>query len=138
MELKSLTYISHAALDLTAEQLEEIHRTARDLNAIDGITGLLVFNGTRFLQVIEGSETAVDDLVARLRRDTRHSGVEIRDERTIQERSFPDWSMELVQVEGTYLDARSAIDERIPANIDPQIRDCVYRMTESISGVVRV
>ncbi|QIL02772.1 BLUF domain-containing protein [Sphingomonas sinipercae] len=136
--MKSLTYISHAALDLTAEQLEEIHRTARDLNAIDGITGLLVFNGTRFLQVIEGSETAVNDLVARLRRDTRHSGVEIRDERTIQERSFPDWSMELVQVEGTYLDARSAIDERIPADVDPQIRDCVHRMTESISGVVRV
>jgi hypothetical protein len=138
MELKSLTYVSHAALDLTAEQLEEIHRTARDLNAIDGITGLLVFNGTRFLQVIEGSEAAVDDLVARLRRDARHSGVEIRDERTIAERSFPDWSMELVQVEGTYLSARSAIDKRIPAGADPHIRDCVQRMTELISGTVRV
>lgn len=50
--------------------------------------GLLIFNGTHFLQITEGSPHAIDDLVERLRRDQRHSGVEVRDERTIEKRSF--------------------------------------------------
>ena len=138
MDLKSLTYTSYAALDFDAGQLEDIHRTARDLNALDGISGLLVFNGTRFLQVIEGSETAVNDLVERLRRDPRHTGFEIRDERNIERRSFPDWSMELVRVEGTYLNAKATIEQAIPDGIDDTVRDCVFRMTESISGTVQL
>ena len=138
MDLKSLTYTSYAALDLDASQLEDIHRIARDLNALDGISGLLVFNGTRFLQVIEGSEAAVDDLVERLRRDPRHTGFEVRDERSIERRSFPDWSMELVRVEGTYLDAKATIEQAIPEGMDDSVRDCVYRMTESISGTVQL
>ena len=138
MDLKSLTYTSYAALDLQARQVEDIHRTARDLNALDGITGLLVFNGTRFLQVIEGSEAAVNDLVERLRRDPRHTGFEIRDERSIERRSFPDWSMELVQVEGTYFNAKATIEQAIPEGVDDTVRECVYRMTESISGTVQL
>ena len=55
MDLKSLTYTSFARLDLTAEDLVAIHRTARELNALDGVTGLLIYNGTNFLQIIEGS-----------------------------------------------------------------------------------
>ncbi|HTK58766.1 MAG TPA: BLUF domain-containing protein [Lacunisphaera sp.] len=94
MDLKSLTYTSRAKLDLSADDLHDIHRTARELNSIDGITGLLVFNGTHFLQIIEGAEAAIDDLVARLRRDPRHSGLEVRDERKVEAHSFPDWSME--------------------------------------------
>ena len=54
MALTSLTYTSLARLDLQSSDLEEIHRSARELNALDGITGLLVFNGTHFLQIIEG------------------------------------------------------------------------------------
>ena len=38
MALKSLTYTSLAAIDLQPEDLEAIHRTARDINALEGIT----------------------------------------------------------------------------------------------------
>ena len=55
MHLTSLTYTSLARLDLQTSDLEDIHRSARELNALDGITGLLVFNGTHFLQIIEGA-----------------------------------------------------------------------------------
>ena len=109
MALKSLTYTSLARLDLTARDIEAIHRTARDVNSIEGITGLLIFNGTHFLQIVEGSPLAIDDLVERLRRDPRHSGIEIRDQRSIDERSFPDWSMELVRVSAGYFEARDTV-----------------------------
>jgi hypothetical protein len=136
MSLKSLTYTSLARLDLDAGDLEAIHRTAREVNALEGITGLLIFNGTHFLQIIEGSPEAIDDLVERLRRDPRHNGFEIRDERAIEQRSFPDWSMELVRVSASYFAAKDTVSDRLPDATAPDVRDRVVRMTEAISGTV--
>jgi hypothetical protein len=136
MSLKSLTYTSLARLDLDASDLEAIHRSARELNALDGITGLLIFNGTHFLQIVEGSPRAIDDLVERLRRDRRHSAFEVRDERTVEQRSFPDWSMELVRVSASYFDAKDTVADRLPGEVDPTVRERIMRMTESISGTV--
>lgn len=133
MTLKTLTYTSLAQLDLTAEDLEDIHRTARAENGLNGITGLLIFNGTHFLQVIEGGEEAIDALVDNLRRDPRHTGFEIRDLSFVEQRSFPDWSMELVKIEASYFEARESVEDRLPSGIAPQVRDRVLNMTRSIS-----
>ncbi len=133
MTLKSLTYTSLAQLDLSASDLEDIHRIARQFNAFNGITGLLIFNGTHFLQVIEGSPEAVDALVENLRRDSRHTGFEVRDQSMVEERSFPDWSMELVRIEASYFKARESIVERLPEAISPEVRDRVLNMTQAIS-----
>jgi hypothetical protein len=136
MSLKSLTYTSLARLDLQASDLEAIHRTAREANALEGITGLLIFNGTHFLQIIEGAPNAIDELVERLRRDPRHHGLEIRDERNIDSRSFPDWSIELVRVSASYFEAKDTVSNRLPDATSSEVRDRVVRMTESISGTV--
>lgn len=136
MRLKSLTYTSLARLDLQASDLEAIHRTARELNSLEGITGLLIFNGTHFLQIIEGTDNAIDDLVARLRRDPRHESIEIREERQIDERSFPDWSMELVKVSASYFEAKETVADRLPAGVAVPVKDRIFRMTEAISGTV--
>ena len=133
MSLKSLTYTSLAALDLQPEDLEAIHRTAREINALEGVTGMLIYNGVHFLQVIEGASDAIDDLVERLRRDPRHSGLEIRDEHAAEQRTFPDWSMELVRVSASYFEARDTILDRLPHDVAAQLRDRVIRMTEAIS-----
>jgi FAD-dependent sensor of blue light len=128
MELKSLTYTSLARLDLGAGDLVDIHQTARRLNALDGVTGMLIFNGSRFLQIIEGAEEAIDNLLGRLRRDGRHSALEVRDERIVAQRSFADWSMELVRVSAAYLEARDQIADALPPTIAPAVRNLVLRM----------
>lgn len=133
MDLTSLTYTSLARLDLQSSDLEDIHRSARELNVLDGITGLLVFNGTHFLQIIEGAHNAIADLLERLRRDPRHTGLEVRDERRIAKRSFPDWSMELVRVNASYFKARDAIADRLPDTVPEAIKLRLFRMTELIS-----
>jgi len=135
MKLASVTYTSLARLDLQASDLEDIHRTARDQNAIEGITGLLIFNGTHFLQIIEGSAEAIEDLIEKLRRDPRHTGFEIRDRRKVEERSFPDWSMELVRVKASYFEARDTIADRIPDSVPEAIQARLFRMTELISTI---
>ena len=133
MDLTSLTYTSLARLDLRTSDLEAIHRAARDQNASAGITGLLVFNGTHFLQIVEGAHRAIDSLLEKLRRDPRHSGLEVRDERKIKARSFPDWSMELVRVKAGYFEARETISDRLPESVPEEIQLRLFRMTELIS-----
>ena len=138
MELKTIAYTSLARLDLTAQDLADIHASARRLNALDGITGLLVFNGKRFLQIIEGAESAIDDLVDRLRADPRHSAFEIRDERIVAERAFPDWSMELVRVSTRYREARNEIGAVLPAGLSPAIRNLIDDMAGTISDPIEM
>jgi hypothetical protein len=136
MTLKSLTYTSLASFDLEGEDIEAIHAKARELNALDGISGLLVFNGTHFLQIIEGSHAAVDDLVERLRRDPRHSALEVRDERDVETPAFPDWSMELVRVTTDRFQASDTVAERLPPTVPDSVKDRLIAMTESISGTI--
>lgn len=138
MQLKSLTYTSLARLDLTTDDLLAIHQTARHRNALNGITGLLIFNGTHFLQVVEGVEEAIDELVDRLRADHRHHHLDVKDERDIEARSFPDWSMELARVRSRYFEARDAIEKVLPAAVPGEIRTMILAKAEDISGIVRM
>ena len=133
MGLKTLTYTSRASLDLTAADLAEIHRVARELNGLDGITGLLAFDGTRFLQIVEGSAEAVEALVERLRRDHRHTGFEVRDEQAIERRSFPGWSMELVRVSAGYLRARAELASALPPQVTPRVRALIAGMSDVLA-----
>ena len=136
MPLKTLTYTSLARLDLAEGDLLDILAVARDLNALEGISGLLIFNGTHFLQVLEGSPGALDDLLGRLRRDRRHSGLEVREERLIEERSFPDWSMQLIKVKSDYFAARETLMDQLPAGLSDPVRQRILAVTELIFGEV--
>ena len=135
MRLKTLTYTSRARLDITDEDLNDIHQTARHLNALDGVTGLLLFDGARFLQIIEGAEAAIDNLVERLRRDPRHSAFEVRDERFVERRSFADWSMELLRVSAGYKAARDEVATILPADVAAPVRELILRMSGELAEV---
>jgi hypothetical protein len=134
LRLKTLTYTSRARLDLADEELNAIHQTARHLNALDGVTGLLLFDGSRFLQIIEGAEAAIDNLVERLRMDPRHSAFEIRDERFVERRSFADWSMELVRISAGYRNAREEVTTILPADVAAPVRDLILKMSGEMAA----
>ena len=138
MQYKCVAYTSLASLDLDEGQLLEILSAARDLNALDGITGLLIFNGTHFLQWIEGPPQAIDELVDKLRRDPRHEGFEVRDERFADERLFGHWSMQLVRVRSRHLQAREDIAHALPGNLPAHVRDRIVGMAERISADVEI
>ncbi len=133
MRLKTLTYTSRARLDLGDEDLAAIHQSARHLNALDGISGLLLFDGARFLQIVEGAEDAIDNLVERLRMDPRHSAFEVRDERYVEHRSFPDWSMELVRVSAGFRNARDEVASILPDTVATPVRELVFRMAGQLA-----
>jgi hypothetical protein len=134
LRLKTLTYTSRASLDLGDADLAAIHESARHLNALEGITGMLLFDGSRFLQIVEGGEGAIDDLVERLRADPRHSAIEVRDERYVERRSFGDWSMELLRVSAGYKAARDEVATMLPAGVAAPVRDLILRMSGEMAA----
>lgn len=138
MQLTSVTYTSFARLDLTDEDIAAIHRTARQANALNGITGLLIFNGTHFLQIVEGPAPSIEELLDRLRTDARHHHLEVRDERAIEGRQFPDWSMELVRVTSQFFEARDAIVAVLPDDLPNSVESRILQMTQAISGTVNL
>jgi hypothetical protein len=88
-----VVYISTSrAADASAE-LPRILNTSRANNGRDGITGLLFFDGKRFLQALEGDEEKVGAAMARIKDDARHSGVVVLSKRTVEQREFGDWTM---------------------------------------------
>ncbi len=134
MHLRTLTYTSRAVPGLTEAGLDAIHAAAKTLNALDGVTGLLIYNGTAFLQTIEGAEDAIADLVARLRADPRHHDFTIRDERTIQARSFPDWNMALATVPAEASAARRVLERRLPDSAAGPTRALMLDMVQALDA----
>lgn len=89
----SIIYISNAAKSLPAEELDEILVSSRQKNARIGVTGMLVYMGGSFIQVLEGEAEDVDPLVSRIAEDLRHRDFVVIARYPVAERQFPDWSM---------------------------------------------
>jgi hypothetical protein len=93
--LRRFTYISVATVTLNQRSLLDLLHEARGYNTIDKITGLLIHDNGRFLQVIEGPPVAIAKLVVRLKCDTRHTLLEIHGDVRVDTRLFSDWAMGL-------------------------------------------
>lgn len=73
--------------------VQQILETSRRNNARDGLTGLLLIGGRRFLQVLEGPTAVLDRTYGRIRQDPRHFALVELSRREVAEPSFPHWSM---------------------------------------------
>ncbi len=73
--------------------IRSIMAVAQTLNRADGITGLLLSDGTRYLQAIEGPEAALRACFTRIRHDTRHYDIVTVSDEAIERRQFGEWSM---------------------------------------------
>ena len=91
--MHQITYISTAQPGTTGRTVETILATSRRNNNRDGITGLLVSDGTRFLQVLEGDKPAVEAAYTRIKADPRHRASVVLSSKPIVERQFGSWDM---------------------------------------------
>ncbi len=91
--LYELLYSSIATAALDEGGIEELLARARRRNAQSNITGVLFYNGRKFLQLLEGSKEDVDRLFAVIREDARHCQVTVFHSGEIAERAFSEWAM---------------------------------------------
>jgi len=77
--------------------LSEIFRASRKKNAILGVSGILSYRNGYYIQILEGPANSVDQIYEKIKADNRHTNVTLLFETSITERSFPQWSMKLLQ-----------------------------------------
>lgn len=89
----SLTYVSSATRHFSVAELESLLTTCVRNNAERGLTGLLLYKGGNFMQVLEGEEGAVLEVFETIRTDPRHDGIIRLYQGHADARQFPEWSM---------------------------------------------
>jgi len=109
MQLIRMTYASVAKTGLGYDALTSILRTAATRNEEHGITGILCYSGTAFLQALEGPRCSVNRLYNRIVLDARHADCQVLSLHEIDERDFADWSMKLIRWEGAQTAQRRAL-----------------------------
>ncbi|HWI85976.1 MAG TPA: BLUF domain-containing protein [Sphingomonas sp.] len=88
-----ITYISTARPGLPATAIEDILEASRRNNAAAGITGLLLYDGYRFMQALEGDDAQVVLAFDLIKADPRHRAVVLLSTRVVQARAFGNWEM---------------------------------------------
>ena len=94
-------YISRSAGPQTSVVTGSILKTAVGFNRIHQITGVLCQGDGFFLQVLEGERAIVNQLYARIVRDSRHKEVELVKFEEISQRKYSQWSMALIDLSDT-------------------------------------
>ncbi|MBB1127212.1 BLUF domain-containing protein [Thiospirillum jenense] len=92
MQLTRLIYCSKLC-PLSTGSIEKILESSRRYNTSNAITGILLFNGTFFLQCLEGGRIAVNETYCRILHDDRHIESVLLSYETIDRREFGDWAM---------------------------------------------
>lgn len=105
MPLHYLLYESHATHPLPEPDLWTLLEQARQFNATQGLTGLLLYTTDgRFVQVLEGEAEPLAELYQRIARDPRHTHVRLLAWEPLPARRFGDWHMGFRRVSAPALD----------------------------------
>ena len=91
--MRQVIYISTVTREATPVQSEQILQKSQANNARDAITGLLYFDGKRFLQALEGNDAEITRALSRIQQDPRHRAVVVLSDRMVENRDFGHWSM---------------------------------------------
>lgn len=86
-------YSSNAAPALDAGQVDAVVASAHRNNPALGLTGVLIYSGQAFLQVLEGPATSVDRMLGVIQADPRHSNMLVLAREDVRDRSFAKWDM---------------------------------------------
>lgn len=95
ISLLRCVYVSSACLDRRSASALVQQLIDRSIAANDEaqITGALMFDGSRFAQLLEGSEDKLASLVDRLTSDRRHKNIVFLERKHVAERLFNGFSM---------------------------------------------
>ncbi len=98
-DLYEVIYLSTLAPDVSVSVVADITRKAREGNAARNISGLLIFDGLRFCEQVEGAKKDIVALIDRVRHDPRHIKFEILHHGALNNRRFSNFSMGYAEVE---------------------------------------
>lgn len=91
----SLLYASRSTLQPSEADaaVKALVSAGRSRNEKADVTGCLVFGAGRFAQILEGEQSAVEDIMRSILRDPRHTEVAILQQGEAATRRFADWAL---------------------------------------------
>ena len=95
MQIQSV-YTSAAIQPMPKSKLYKILVDSRVRNKLADVTGLLVYVDGTFLQVLEGEQEMVSDLLDKISKDPRHTDVKVVYKSGVERRTFNAWQMAYV------------------------------------------
>ncbi len=104
MSLYRMIYCSQAIPNLNFSELKDIMHRSKKNNTALGLTGMLCYGNSTFLQAIEGNRKFITQTYNRIIMDSRHFNPEIIEFIEVEERLFNEWSMKLIQMGADYED----------------------------------
>ncbi|MBN5108006.1 BLUF domain-containing protein [Stenotrophomonas maltophilia] len=106
MPITAVVYVSSAGgeiagdkLGLSNGKLDQIVDDAGRFNRNAGVTGVLLFDGERFLQYLEGPEDGLSVAYSRVLGANSHNGIVELQRGRVGQRRLPFWPMKLLPVE---------------------------------------
>ncbi len=115
--MHELFYCSFATREMTDADILDILEVARAFNKDNKITGILVYwvSTRQFMQILEGEKEVIFDLLEKIKKDKRHTGLNLIYDGEISNRSFGKWSMgfrNFESIDKSKLDGFSTILEK--------------------------
>ncbi|MDB6083275.1 MAG: hypothetical protein JWN43_1156 [Gammaproteobacteria bacterium] len=90
-DLIHVIYVSSAAPDFSEHDAVKFLNEARKANRKNDVSGMMLYIGGSFLQLLEGASANVDVVCHTIFRDRREMRSILRE--SIAEREFPEWTM---------------------------------------------
>ena len=94
MDLIDLSYVSKATYEVDALILLPILKDSLRWNFDHQITGVLYYDSGYFGQILEGPENQILKTFEKISKDPKHHVKRILEKRSIEKRSYPNWSMQ--------------------------------------------
>ena len=112
--LATVVYRSRAVTPLLDQDLRGLMRTAQSRNRREAITGVVLYDNSRFFQWREGPVEGVARVMDSICSDPRHTDLEILTRRSAATRRFQDWDMKLAAPGAKARDWRDDVIEPPP------------------------
>lgn len=109
--LRTTIYVSRATSSFDAPSLRDLLTRSRLRNGVAGVSGMLLYDRGSFFQVLEGEPSAVQQVLDRIRADSRHEGVVVLVDEPITTRGFAAWTMGFADVSPDRLAREPGFDD---------------------------
>jgi hypothetical protein len=91
--ISQLVYISNRDASCSNDEIERILESCKKNNPSLDITGVLLYNDSKFIQLVEGDLKTLLSLYDKIKLDSRHNNPVLISCRPVKEKTFPSWHM---------------------------------------------
>lgn len=88
-----IVFLSRTKGQMPETELDDILALSQHANHSENTSGLLIYTGSTFFQVIEGQKEACERLFDRIYFDKRHSRIRLLQYERVETRYFAEWAM---------------------------------------------